>query len=72
LERIAERQFAGRDASEARPEWYDRQRAEHEPDGPPPSVIDTTSSLQAQLDQVLARLRDAGRANALSLARGVP
>lgn len=72
LERIAERQFAGRDASEARPEWYDRQRAEHEPDGPPLAVIDTTSSLQAQLDQVLARLRDAGRTDALNLARGAP
>ena len=57
LQRIAERQ-QGHDASEARPDLYDRQAAEWElsPSGSPHCCVDTTAALAAQLEQVFRTL----------------
>ena len=58
-ERIAKRMAAGNSPSEARPELYDRQRQDEEPN--PPGIdaveIDTTRPAAEQLDVVLAGLR---------------
>ncbi|MBI3469699.1 MAG: AAA family ATPase, partial [Planctomycetes bacterium] len=59
LERISRRQQQGTDASEARPELYDRQAAEQAPlsDKVPAVRIDTTAELPTQLAHVFAQLR---------------
>jgi predicted kinase len=60
MERISRRLQQGTDASEARPELYSRQAAEHEPvtNELATLAIDTTTLLDDQLSQVFARLRE--------------
>jgi uncharacterized protein len=59
--RIADRAAAGGDPSEARPELYDRQKAEIEacPDRLACVEVDTTDPLDVQIDSVIVRLRGA-------------
>jgi len=57
--RIADRAATGGDPSEARPELYDRQKAELRPcpDQLPCVEVDTTVSLETQVHAVIAKLR---------------
>lgn len=60
LARIAARLALGQDASEARPELYDRQAAAAEPlpDDVTAMAVETTTPLSEQVERTLERLRD--------------
>jgi aminoglycoside phosphotransferase family enzyme/predicted kinase len=58
-QRIARRLAAGGDVSDARPEFFDLQRREEEPEASlQPLVVDTTAVLQEQVRFVLERLAE--------------